>query len=338
MKFGTWPTAECEGGILAHSLSLGGGSLRKGHRLTHVDLEVIAASGRQFLTIARIEPEDIGEDDAAARLAGRLYGRWIRQGPSATGRCNLYAEAAGVLMVSCDSVHAINRVNEAITVACLAPYAAVEAGQMIATVKIIPFAVPASALWAAETCIPGAASPVFTLFPYRPRPVALIQTLLPTLKDSVLDKTSRVMRARLAAMGCHEVSEHRCPHEITAVRQAVELTLHQAGLIVLVGASAMTDRADIIPSALLETGGQIDHLGMPVDPGNLLLLATVSGIPVIGAPGCVRSPALNGFDWVVQRLIAGIPVTGDDIAQMGVGGLLMETSERALPRDRIPNL
>ena len=297
MKFGNWPVAECKDGILAHSLAAGGRVFKKGHRLTDADLKAIAQSGRQVLTVARLEPEDIDENAAAERLARRLYTGEIRQGMAATGRCNLYAEAAGVLSVQASMVDAVNRVSEAITLACLSPYAAVEAGQIIATVKIIPFAVPASLIAAAESCTQTSDAPVFRLHPYRPRPVALIQTQLPSLKESLLDKTSRVMHARLAALGCHEVHEERCAHESAAVREAIDGALAKgAELVILVGASAITDRADIIPTAIQDAGGEVTHLGMPVDPGNLLLLCRIANTPVIGAPGCVRSPALNGFN------------------------------------------
>ena len=71
---------------------------------------------------------------------------------------------------------------------------------------------------------------------------------------------------------------------------------------------------------------------MPVDPGNLLLLGELGGRPVLGAPGCARSPKENGFDWVLHRLLAGIPVTAADIRRMGTGGLLMEIVSRPQPR------
>jgi molybdenum cofactor cytidylyltransferase len=99
------------------------------------------------------------------------------------------------------------------------------------------------------------------------------------------------------------------------------------------GASAIADRRDVIPAAVEAVGGRIEHFGMPVDPGNLLLLADARGRPVLGAPGCARSPKENGFDWVLMRLLAGLPVPREAITGMGVGGLLMEIVTRPQPRD-----
>src|SRR5262249_34381589 len=77
----------------------------------------------------------------------------------------------------------------------------------------------------------------------------------------------------------------------------------------------------------------VDHFGMPVDPGNLLLLGRLAdNSHVLGLPGCVRSPKVNGFDWVLQRMIADLVVTGADIMRMGAGGLLKEIPTRPQPR------
>jgi molybdenum cofactor cytidylyltransferase len=71
---------------------------------------------------------------------------------------------------------------------------------------------------------------------------------------------------------------------------------------------------------------------MPVDPGNLMLIGQARGQPILGAPGCARSPKENGFDWVLMRLLAGLPVSREDITGLGVGGLLMEIVTRPQPR------
>ena len=103
--------------------------------------------------------------------------------------------------------------------------------------------------------------------------------------------------------------------------------------ILVFGASAIADRRDVIPAALEAAGGRVEHLGMPVDPGNLLMIGAIGPVPVIGAPGCARSPKENGFDWVLMRLLAGLDVTREDVTGMGVGGLLMEIVSRPQPRE-----
>ena len=129
------------------------------------------------------------------------------------------------------------------------------------------------------------------------------------------------------------MSEATCAHAAPDLTSALR---HQAQgepeIIVVFGASAIADRRDVIPAAIEAAGGTVEHFGMPVDPGNLLLVGRIDGKPVIGAPGCARSPKENGFDWVLQRLLAGLPVRRRDVVAMGVGGLLMEIVSRGQPR------
>ena len=124
------------------------------------------------------------------------------------------------------------------------------------------------------------------------------------------------------------------PHEQGALAKALDEVLKAgAELVIIFGASAIADRRDVIPAAVEAIGGRIEHFGMPVDPGNLLLVGDARGRPVLGAPGCARSPKENGFDWVLMRLLAGLAVPRAAITGLGVGGLLMEIVTRPQPRE-----
>jgi molybdenum cofactor cytidylyltransferase len=128
--------------------------------------------------------------------------------------------------------------------------------------------------------------------------------------------------------------ERRSAHDAGAVADALrEADAAGADLLFVFGASAITDRRDVIPAGIERAGGRVLHFGMPVDPGNLLLLGQLNGKPVVGLPSCARSPKVNGFDFVLQRLFAGLPVEREDIMRMGVGGLLQEIPTRPQPRD-----
>jgi molybdenum cofactor cytidylyltransferase len=205
-------------------------------------------------------------------------------------------------------------------------------GEMVATVKIIPFAVAATARDAAVAAVQGRS--LIRVAPYRIRKVGIVSTLLPGLADKVIAKTLKVTADRLAPSGAAIISERRVPHESGALAAALrEMQDTGAELILVFGASAIADRRDVIPAAIEQVGGRIEHFGMPVDPGNLMLVGSIAGQPVLGAPGCARSPKENGFDWILARLLAGLPVTREDITAMGVGGLLMEIVTRPQPRE-----
>ncbi|HEV7997682.1 MAG TPA: molybdopterin-binding/glycosyltransferase family 2 protein [Stellaceae bacterium] len=332
MRFGEVPVAEAAGAILAHSLKLGTTALKKGRVLSPADVELIAAAGLSAIVVARLEPGDVGEDDAARRVAAAAVGPGISVAAPFTGRANLHAEARGLLVFARERVDRLNLVDEAVTLGTLPPFTVVEPRQMVATVKIIPFA---AAQQAVKQCVQAAISegPLLRVAPFRPLSVGLVQTRLPGLKESILDKTRQVTEARLAALGCRLVLETRCAHSIGELEAHIRAALgHPIDLLLIHGASAILDRRDVIPAAIVAAGGRVDHFGMPVDPGNLLLLGHVGELAVLGLPGCARSPKVNGFDWVLERLVAGLPVGPAEIMRMGAGGLLAEIPSRPLPR------
>ncbi|MCV3209757.1 molybdopterin-binding/glycosyltransferase family 2 protein [Mesorhizobium sp. YC-39] len=334
MKFGPVPIDQAEGAVLAHATTAGERRFRKAHRLSADDLSVLKAAGITQIVAAVLALDDLSEDAAAEKIAQSMVHRNIEAKPAATGRVNLHAEAAGIFTVDAAMIDAINAVDPAITIATLAQHAPVEKGQMVATVKIIPFAVASVLVDAvAKICTGGE---IFAVNAYQPVRIGVIQTVLPGIKTSVLDKTLRVTEARLTRSGGRLTAERRTPHDVAPVAEAAASLARDNDMVVIFGASAMSDFGDVIPAAIKKAGGIVIRAGMPVDPGNLLVLGMLDGKRVIGAPGCARSPKENGFDWVLDRLIAGLDVTAKDIAGMGVGGLLMEIPTRPQPRESLP--
>jgi len=332
MKFGAVPVGEAEGGVAVHSIRKDGFVLRKGTRIGLPEIAAMKVAGIAEVTVARLEPGDVSEDAAAADIAATVAGEGVRIEDAFTGRVNLFAETAGVLVVDRQAIDRLNRVDEAITFATLPAYAPVVEGEMIGTVKIIPFAVAVSARDAAVAAARETA-PLIRVAPYRIAKIGVISTLLPGLADKVIAKTLKVTTDRLAPAGAAIVAERRVAHEAGALAAALqEMQKTGAELILVFGASAIADRRDVIPAAIEAVGGRVEHLGMPVDPGNLMLVGKLESLPVLGAPGCARSPKENGFDWILARLLAGLPITREDITGMGVGGLLMEIVTRPQPR------
>ena len=332
MKFGALRVSEAVGAALAHSIVLPGRGLKKGRVLTADDVAALGAAGKTSVIAAQLEPGDIGENEAAAATAQALAAPGIAIGPAATGRVNFYAQALGLCIVNRAAVDAFNLVDETVTLATVEPATVVAPKQMVATVKIIPFAVKGDIV-AACAAKARAAAPVFEVVPFQEKRVALIQTRLPGLKESVLDKTVTTTRDRLAALGSMLVAESRCSHEATDLAEHIGIAIRGgADMVLIAGASAIIDRRDVIPAALVGAGGEIIHFGMPVDPGNLMLMGRLGPVPVLGLPGCARSPKVNGYDWVLQRLCAGLPAGPGEIMRMGVGGLLADIPTRGLPR------
>ncbi|WP_377213504.1 molybdopterin-binding protein [Pseudahrensia aquimaris] len=321
------------GAIVAHALVLPDGRIKKGHALTSADLERLKDAGLKTVVVARLEKGDVPEDEAATRLAAAIVkaAEGVEAAIAATGRVNLYASHNGLLRVDAEVFCELNSLDEGITVASLADDLFVETGRMMATVKIIPFAAGEEMVERFEAIC--SAKVALTLLPATPHRVGLVATKLRSLKAVTMDKTRRVLDERLALSGSSVVSELRVEHSVAAVSDAIEAMRKDVDLIVLFGASAIVDRRDVLPAAVEQSGGIVHHLGMPMDPGNLLMWASLDGKHVLGAPGCARSPAENGFDRVLARCVTGSAPDPDYLRGLGVGGLLMEIHSRPQPRE-----
>ncbi len=331
MKFGEIPVEDADGAIIAHSVRLPGGVFRKGRLLDRADIARLRSNDVRRVTVARLEAQDLGENEAARRIAEALSSPGLDASDAATGRANLRAEAAGVVTVDADRIRRLNRVNEAIAIATVPPYEAVARGRVVATAKIVTFGVAAASVEEGIDIAAGA-SPAIRLHPFRTKRIGLIQTTLPGLKKDVLDKGSRTTAERLRPLGCRLDEERRCSHSRDDIADALR-KLDSCDIALVLGASAIVDRRDVVPQAVARAGGAVDHLGMPVDPGHLTLLARIGETAVLGLPGSARSPRLHGFDWILQRLVSDIGVTPSDLAEMGVGGLLKEVPGRPMPRE-----
>lgn len=332
MIFGEIPVGEAADCVLAHSVLVENGRLPKGRWLTQEDVITLREAGVATIIAARLEDGDIGEDDAARLIAEAITPSGLKPSPAATGRVNFHAETAGLFRVERSVIDAFNRIHPSLTLATLADRASVSPGDLVATIKIIPLAVPRSLAEEGRACLAGSGS--FRVASYRSMTAGLVATQLPSLKPSVMDKTRRLTEERLRPSGSHIREEARCRHDAGAVAVHIADFARRFDLVIVFGASAMTDPEDVIPAAIRLAGGEVTIAGMPVDPGNLLVLGYVGDVPVIGAPGCARSPKENGFDWMLNRVLAGERPTQADAAALGVGGLLMEIPVRPLPRER----
>jgi len=345
MKFSPTPLSLAAGKILGHNIAGLDGHrlLKKGKPLTGDDLRALSAIGRETVYVAELEPDDVGENDAARRvgdaiLAGAVAGRNLRSvGPSA-GRLNLHATGLGILRVDVDRLAQINDC-EGLTVATLMTNTPVKPKDMVATVKVIPYALPETSVRHAERIATATTDALISVDLLNPRPVSLIFSGSPSLQEK-LNTDFSPLRERIESLGSHIATTDYIPLEDAqgeALLAEILCRQFHAGskLIILAGETAIMDRHDIVPRALERAGGTVEVVGVPVDPGNLLMLGYLHGIPILGAPGCARSKKTNIVDWVLPRLLAGDRLVRRDFISLGHGGLLEDTRQRPMPREKV---
>ncbi len=336
MKFEPLPLSEARGKILGHNVAGVDGRrlLRKGKPLTDDDLETLRALGRSSVYVAILENGDVDEETAARRVAEAVCGPGLHIPGASYGRANLLSNEAGIVRVD---VERLRRINECdgITLATLTNHSPVSAKQIVATVKIIPYALPESTVRAAEAIANGSA-PIVRVDALPSRSVGMILSGSISIQSRLLSDFSP-LRERIERLGSFVSRTDFVALDDEASEALLAETLKQqissgAEMILIAGETAIMDAHDIVPRAVERAGGSIETVGAPVDPGNLLMLAYLEEVPVVGAPGCARSRKANIVDWLLPRLLAGDRLTRKDIIELGHGGLLLDVRERGMPR------
>ena len=332
MQFGDVPIAEAAGAILAHKLYDAAGKLvfNKGHLLREADLKVLRDCGLERVTVTRLSDADLHEDIAAERIGVAVSGDNLHWRTPGVGRANLTAAARGILHVDVPTLEQINNIYDGITIATLRAYSLVDAGEMVALVKVVPFGVPAARVVDIER-IAQASGAVLSVKPLLRKTAALIVSGTEATRERLLRSFHPPVRARIEGWGSHLLEPRFVPHDAESIADAIRQSAH-ADLILVAGMSAIIDREDIVPTALRLAGGSLTLHGVPVDPGTLLMMGYLDETPVVGAPGCVKSPKTNVIDWILPRLLTGERLTRANLVSMGHGGLLKDIAERPMPR------
>ena len=340
MKFGPIPIEEAAGKLLGHNLAGPDGRrlFRKGKPITAEDIQKLRQLGRKSVYAAEIEPGDVLEDPAALRLAEAVSGSGMRLSRAAGGRVNLFAEVKGVLRVDIGALSSFNSFP-GVTLATLPAHSVVRPNEIVATLKIIPYALPDSLISQVEAAI-ASPQPLLSVSELLPRRVGMILFGSPPTRLRLQADFEPPLRERIQALGstAHLTSLITLEDEADE-HELGELILQAAStkydLLILAGETAIQDRYDLAPRAIEGAGGFVECVGVPVDPGNLLMLAYLDGMPILGAPGCARSLKPNAIDWILPRLLVGEHLTQADLAELGHGGLLEDTGKRPMPRSRL---
>jgi molybdenum cofactor cytidylyltransferase len=295
--------------------------LKKGCRLTEEDLRVLQSLGQERVYVAILTDDDVDEDEAASLIGVIVTGKGMKASSGTTGRVNLIATSTGLFKVNTEALLTFND-RPGITLATIANNTVVQPKKILGTIKIIPYAVPRADLEAAEA-IARRESPLVEIKPFLIRRAALITTGSQAAREKVVNSFTPALRDRLASYEATMIAGPYVPEDENKIGEAIQWALENGAEMVLVaGETSIMDTDDITPRAIKAIGGEIVHHGVPVEPGNLFLLAYRDKIPIVGAPGCARSKSYNVVDMVLPRLAAGERLTRRDLVELGHGGML----------------
>ena len=335
MYFGNINVKDSVNCILAHTIIINKKKFAKGTIITEIDKSYFINNKIKTIVCARLDKNDLHEDKAANVIAEAFKNNSIASEKAYTGRANVLANKSGLLLIDEERIKKFNMISDDITIATLNNNSIVKKGEMIATIKIISFGVKDSFIKKITKSIYKKA--IF-INPFIHKKCALILTHHKK-KDLKLNAISeRRINDRLKNLNSTLDIITSCEHDTKEISKNINIILKEKiDLIMILGSSAIVDIKDKIPEAINYSKGKIIRFGMPVDPGNLLLLGKINQTHVIGLPGCARSPSLNGFDWILEKVISGTNITKLNISNMGVGGLLKTLNKRAKVEKKIKN-
>ena len=330
MFFGKVKTELSLGGILSSSIEIYKDKnkikISKGTIINKNLLDLLLLNNVKHVKCARLDDDEIDENSSVHEISKKIIAskksNIIIQDPK-NGRCNLVSSVDGIITFQPNQLFSINSVTNDIGIASLKAFSKVKKNQIVASIKAIPFGIKKNNL----QNIINVCQECFKILPFQKKNIHLIQTTNQNTRAKILEKTLEVTKDRLSSCGNNKIVEKKCSHEIKSICEQLKKSVNdEADIILIFGTSAISDINDIIPQSILEINGTILRLGMPVEPGNLILLAEIKiskkHISIIGMPGCARSKKENGVDWILWRKLCDLKISSDDINHMGNGGLL----------------
>lgn len=337
MKLCRYEVQNALGHKLAHSHMGKSRRIPKASILAESDIHDLLAAGIDSVEIVVPDPGDVIEDVVADRLISQMTWTNCKSERANGGRFNIYASCDGLFHFEREQVDKFNSISEEITLATILPETPVCAGEHVATLKIIPFYVDGNCVDKAEDFL---RSMSVAVMPWRSDlKIELIQSYNETITKKAQEKAHQIQTDRIQFYGVDDLHHSLVQHDVRAIANEIRAASSRGvDVLMVLGASAICDRQDIIPAALNSVGGDVSYFGMPVDPGNLMMVGYLGEMVMIGMPGCVRSPALNGLDLVLDRLMAGLKISPHDIQRMGVGGLLRSQPNRVVRQEATPSL
>lgn len=317
MMFGPRPLAAAKGTRLGRDTALPSGMvLPRGTVIGPSEIAALTMAGLREVICAELDPHDIVADDALLRLVEALVPHeadaGLRRGRPAGGQLILTATVTGVVGLDTEGLRRMNRVDPGLSIATVSQFQRVQAGERVAVLRALPLALRRSAL----SRVLAEGEDMIRLRPVLAEKVTLIQTVVGAAPDS---RGEGAIRARLARLGLRLTESLIVTHRAEALAETL-LAAH-GEVVLILPARPTADLLDVGPLAVTQAGGVITRFGLPVAPGAEMFAGGLGAVPILGLPGAMRDTAENGADRVLDRLLCGVSISDDDLADLGVGGL-----------------
>ena len=299
--------------------------LSKGTKINQQIKNILINNGFKQISGFLLNQNDFDENKASDLIARNICKNKINNlnyKNLNTGRSNIYSTTSGLFIYNTNNLIKLNN-NSKIAISAIRPFSKVEKNQELITAKVIPYGIDKKLLEKNSLRLKD----TFKVLPFKKKNITFIQTYDDKINEKLIIKSRNVTKKRLELCGIKKFREIIIPHKENILCEKIQICIDQnVDIILIIGSHAITHIKDVIPNAIKMSGAKIIRFGIPVEPGNLLLLSKFKSVKrdiyIIGMPSCAKSPKENGLDWVLWRILCNINFKNSNLNELSVGGLI----------------
>lgn len=335
MKVETIAVENAVGRVLCHDITkivkgeFKGAAFRKGHVIRAEDVLELRRLGKENIYVLELEPGDVHEDEAGARLGRAAAGAGVTRSEPRESRVNLFAARRGLLQINVPALEQINELPE-VVMATLPTNTVVEEGEMLAGTKVIPLVVREEVVAAAEA-ICRQAGGIVKVLPFRTMRIGLVVTGGEVYRGRIKDTFGPVLSEKVAKLGSQVLRLEYAPDDAATISRLVRGQVDDGADMVLVSGGMSVDPDDVTPAGIRQAGAVVEKYGAPALPGAMFLLAYLGQVPILGVPACGMFFRTTILDLVLPRLCAGQKLNRKDIVALAHGGLCRACASCSYP-------
>lgn len=319
------PVQEAVGMKLCHDMTkvipgeFKGRAFCRNHIITQDDIQDLLSIGKEHIFIWEENAGEIHEDDAAVRIAQAVMGKNLMKTEPEEGKSLLKATVRGLLKVNSSLLTRLNSI-EHVTIPSLPNNFVVNEQEKVASARIVPLVTKEeNILKVEELC--RLEGPVFEVKPLKTLKVGLVITGSEVYKGRIKDKFGPVIHEKLTHFDAEVIGQDYCLDDCKMIEKSILKFFTQKADLIIVTGGMSVDPDDLTPGAIRNTGARVITQGTPAQPGNMLMMAYLDGVPIFGVPGAAIYCKTTVLDVVLPRVFAGDFLTKEDFIRMGEGGL-----------------
>jgi molybdenum cofactor synthesis domain-containing protein len=319
---------------LAHDLTrivpgFKGAAFRRGHAVKRNDIPKLLDMGKKYVYVLKLDRGELHEDQAARRIGRALAGRRLRLRGPKEGKIDFLARVSGLLKINTSALEKINSLGS-IIVSTRHNRTTARQGEIVGGTRIIPLTIQEAKIKKVEE-IGRKEGPVMDILPFRPKKVGVIVTGSEIYERRIQDRSAAIVREKVEALGSRVVREVVVPDEVPQIAAEVRKMKTGGCQLIIATGGLSVDPDDVTLAGIRESGAEVIFYGVPVLPGSMTAYARLGRTIILGAPACVVHDPITALDLFLPRILAGDPISKEEIARLGHGGLCWKCSVCRFP-------